>query len=105
MTEHVCGLQGFGEPGDVCPRCEENWRNRPKRTKLDAALDKFAKAYHKGANLSPYSSERQKLVDACEAVKALVREMLLDATCRYESDPETHVDTILNEPEDETDDA
>ncbi len=36
---------------------------------------------------------------------AEVREMLLDATCRYESDPETHVDTILNEPEDETDDA
>lgn len=26
--QHVCGLEGFGEPGDVCPACDETRRAR-----------------------------------------------------------------------------
>ncbi|KKL73324.1 hypothetical protein LCGC14_2076050 [marine sediment metagenome] len=30
---HCCGAQGFGEPGDVCPGCEERCKEKPCRSK------------------------------------------------------------------------
>jgi len=30
-NRHVCGLQGFGYPGDVCPMCEKQSEERKRK--------------------------------------------------------------------------
>jgi len=79
-----------------------------KRTKLEAALDKLEEAYAESIRAPEYG----EYLKAREAVKALVREMLMEMGERVvlilePSFPKDeiadhssyHVDAILNEPE------
>ncbi len=72
MSEHVCGLRGFGLAlGDVCPACEEAKKPKP----LDLrAVEAWVDSYALGLGTEPRTKIAALLTALRETRAALARE-------------------------------